>query len=350
MSTRSVNLSLLLLMSLALVSGTLTLLVGQPGGRWLFWLHRIASIAIVALLFWKLRIVTRSFRKRGATPATALSSLFGLLALGALASGVLWATTGFPGLRVPVLGSLTGLGIHIAVSVAIIPLLLWHAIVRWPLVRGRVVDFTGRRATFRYVGLSTAGLLGWQAAERGAALAKLSGGDRRFTGSREAGSFTGNGFPRTNWFSDPMQDIGSDDWSLRIHGSVERDATLTFADLASYPPSTIRATLDCTGGWFTTQDWSGVRLDRLLAAASPTDDARSIVVHSATGYTRRFPLGEADRLLLATHVGGDPLTRGHGHPVRLVAPDYRGFHWVKWVVALEVSDAPEWWQSPLPLQ
>jgi DMSO/TMAO reductase YedYZ molybdopterin-dependent catalytic subunit len=34
----------------------------------------------------------------------------------------------------------------------------------------------------------------------------------------------------------------------------------------------------------------------------------------------------------------------------LVAPGYRGFEWVKWVVEIELSDEPEWLQPPLPLQ
>ena len=36
-------------------------------------------------------------------------------------------------------------------------------------------------------------------------------------------------------------------------------------------------------------------------------------------------------MLLATHVGGEPISPGHGAPVRLVAPNRRGFQWVKWV-------------------
>jgi len=350
MSSRSVNLSLLVLMSLELLSGVFSLLVGELDGRWLFWLHRIAGFGIIVLLGRKWRIVTRSYGKRGFTAGTASSGLFGLLVLGALISGLLWATTGFPGLRVPILGSLTGLGVHITLSVALIPLFLWHAIARWPLVRGRVPDFTGRRAALRYLVLSGAGLVSWQAVEQGTAAAGLSGARRRYSGSRESGSLTGNGFPRTNWFTDPMPDITAESWTLRIRGAVTQEWTLSFADISTFGTATVRATLDCTGGWFTTQDWTGITLAGLLDIAVPDDRARSIVVHSATGYTRRFPIEEADRLLLATHVGGEPLSRGHGFPVRLVAPDYRGFHWVKWVVAIDVSDAPEWWQAPLPLQ
>jgi DMSO/TMAO reductase YedYZ molybdopterin-dependent catalytic subunit len=74
------------------------------------------------------------------------------------------------------------------------------------------------------------------------------------------------------------------------------------------------------------------------------------VVRSATGYARRFPLGDAPHLLLATRVGGAPLSAGHGFPARLVAPGRRGFWWVKWVDAIEVDDVAWWWQPPLPLR
>ena len=40
--------------------------------------------------------------------------------------------------------------------------------------------------------------------------------------------------------------------------------------------------------------------------------------------------------LLATHVGDAPLAHGHGAPARLVAPDRRGFQWVKWVTQIEL--------------
>ncbi|WP_296367295.1 MULTISPECIES: molybdopterin-dependent oxidoreductase [unclassified Pseudonocardia] len=55
-------------------------------------------------------------------------------------------------------------------------------------------------------------------------------------------------------------------------------------------------------------------------------------------------------LLLATSAAGRPLSAGHGGPARLVVPGRRGFWWVKWVVAIETTDEPWWWQPPLPLQ
>ena len=80
------------------------------------------------------------------------------------------------------------------------------------------------------------------------------------------------------------------------------------------------------------------------------EGARSVVVRSVTGYSRRFPLDEARSMLLATRVGGDVLSAGHGFPARLVAPGRRGYHWVKWVESVEASTRPWWRQPPLPLQ
>ena len=86
-----------------------------------------------------------------------------------------------------------------------------------------------------------------------------------------------------------------------------------------------------------------MRLTRLL----PGGTTGSVTVVSATGYVRRLPM--TDQLLLATAVGGAPLTPEHGSPVRLVVPGRRGYHWVKWVVRIEHDARPWWVEPPLPL-
>jgi DMSO/TMAO reductase YedYZ molybdopterin-dependent catalytic subunit len=55
-------------------------------------------------------------------------------------------------------------------------------------------------------------------------------------------------------------------------------------------------------------------------------------------------LAEAQTTLLATHVGGELLTPGHGAPLRLVAPGRRGFQWVKWVTEIQVLTATDYGQ------
>jgi DMSO/TMAO reductase YedYZ molybdopterin-dependent catalytic subunit len=72
-------------------------------------------------------------------------------------------------------------------------------------------------------------------------------------------------------------------------------------------------------------------------------------VHSVTGYWIRYPASDIDRLLLATNVGGAPLSAGHGYPLRLIAPGRRGYWWVKWVDRIELQATPWWWQPPFPV-
>jgi DMSO/TMAO reductase YedYZ molybdopterin-dependent catalytic subunit len=152
--------------------------------------------------------------------------------------------------------------------------------------------------------------------------------------------------PVTQWFTDTVPDGDAGPVELVAGG---RSTRVRARDLDR--GDTLTAVLDCTGGWYAEQQWRGVRLDRLLADAGvDLPDGGSVDVVSVTGYRRRLPLADAGSLLLATHCAGEPLSAGHGAPVRLVAPGRRGYWWVKWVRRVEVVDAPWWAQPPVPLQ
>ena len=151
-----------------------------------------------------------------------------------------------------------------------------------------------------------------------------------------------------SWLNDQAPNIDRTSWRLTVGGAVRNEITLAYDNLDSTSETT--ATIDCTGGWYSEQAWSGLPLAELLKAADPTPRASSITVTSATGYYRRFSLEEAEGYMLATRIGGAELSRGHGFPARLVAPGKRGFEWVKWVTRIEVNESPKWLQPPIPLQ
>jgi len=147
-----------------------------------------------------------------------------------------------------------------------------------------------------------------------------------------------------------------DDWQVRVEGLVAEPLTLgpgnvdrtaaSSGDGTAVPTdSELRALLDCTSGWYTEQDWRGVRVGDLLDRAGASDDARYVRFVSVTGYRWSLPVAEARDALLATHVGGERLSHGHGFPLRLVAPNRRGFQWVKWIERVEVrehGDPAQW--------
>ena len=324
------NLALLLLLAVAFLTGWLAFAFATAPARWSLVLHAAGGFAILMLLPWK-SIVARRGVRRG-RPARWASIALAVLVLVSLVAG-LAHSTGF----LVIVGPLTAMDFHVGAALVAVPFAIWHVVAR--PIRLRPTDLS--RRTF----LRSAVVLGSAAAAYGATevvvrAAGAAGGHRRFTGSYEAGSFQPEAMPVSSWLFDAIPEIDAESWTLR-----SRDRSLSYAELAAYGDR-MTATLDCTGGFYSTQDWEGVRLDRLLDRR----DGVSIRVVSSTGYARRFPIEEAGHLLLATRFGGRSLDADHGFPARLVAGDRRGFWWVKWVVAIEVDDVPYWWQSPFPTQ
>ncbi len=324
------NVALLGLLAIAFLTGWLAFAFGTAPARLSLIVHATGGVAILLLLPWKSMIARRGLaRPRGGRWA---SIGLGMLVLLSIAAG-LGHSTGL----VLSWGPFSSMEVHVGAALAAIPLAVWHVVAR----RVKVVRADLSRRTFMKGSVALgAAAVSYAASEILVRAATLPGGARRFTGSYEAGSFEPAVMPVSSWMFDAIPVHDPDAWTLRTPG---REWSLR--ELATFDDRMI-ATLDCTGGFYSTQEWAGVRLDRLL----PDIRESSIRVVSSTGYDRRFRAGEAGSLLLATRFGGTPLDAGHGFPARLVAPDRRGFWWVKWVVAIEVDDVPYWWQSPFPVQ
>jgi DMSO/TMAO reductase YedYZ molybdopterin-dependent catalytic subunit len=224
---------------------------------------------------------------------------------------------------------------------------VWHILARRFVFR--IPAARNRRAFLRLGGISLGGLILWRIDRPIQAVLEWPGTARRFTGSYETGSFTGI-FPQVSWLFDFPQPIDREGWRLAIEGAVAQPLTFTYAELASMATTSLEATLDCTGGWYTHQEWRGIPLAGLIDRAGLQPTARSVTVEAVSGYRRRVSLEEIHACLLATHVAGQPLNHGHGAPLRLVVPGQRGFAWVKWVTRIQVNETSAYWQSPLPLQ
>ena len=335
------NTLLLVLIAVELVSGFFGLVSGSPDEAIFILAHRISGWGIIAVLVWKLVNVVRSLRwPRSATPRIA-SIVLAIALTATLALGFVWSFVG------PISFWLfSGVSWHIYIGGALVPILVWHALYH---TRGFPLRFWADRRTFlRFAGLTIAGIALWRAGEVAASIGGLSGASRRFTGSYEATSYSGNAFPLTSWLNDNPRPIHEEKWQLIIGGAVANPVSLKYANLS--PNKELTATIDCTGGWHSTQIWSGTPLSDLLEMVKPSDDAASVTVRSVTGYYRKFTMKEANSYIIATHVGGETLSHGHGFPARLVAHDKRGFEWVKWITEIEVNRTGKWLQPPLPLQ
>jgi hypothetical protein len=338
MAGRRTNLALGALLLVAFVTGAMAFGFGTGWNRWAIVAHAVAGFGIVLLAPWKSVIARRglSRKKSGHLASVALS----VLAVVALLFGLLHST----GLARS-LGALTAMQLHVGTALIAVPFALWHVVSR--RVRWHRSDVSRRQLLKSGGVIGGAGLM-YLATEGLVRVTGLPGGDRRHTGSYERGSGSPNEMPVTQWLNDTVPEIDVREWKLQLRAG--RDTiTLALDDLETYNERVV-ATLDCTGGWWARQEWTGVSVARLLGEAGlETYGARSIEVRSATGYVRRFPAADAPKLLLATRVAGTPLSGGHGRPVRLVAPGRRGFWWIKWVETIALSDISWWRQSPFPL-
>ena len=328
-SPRVTNLTLLVVLVAVLLSGLAAWTVGTADGRWVVVGHGVAGLLVLLLVPWKQRVVRSGLARRRSTRAA--SVCLAVLTVAALVTGLLHTT----GAATAAAGQLM-MWWHVALGLALVPLLGWHAVARRQ--RPRCTDLD-RRLVLRSGALLAAASGLWVATEAAVRLTGLPGARRRFTGSYELA------VPRpTIWLADTRPGYDPATWRLRVT-DADGSRELGLAQLQA-SGSRVRAVLDCTSGWYSEQEWDGVPLRALVRVPA---SARSLVVTSATGYRRRFPLDALDGLLLAHGMAGRPLRAEHGAPLRLVAPGRRGYWWVKWVDRVETSEAPPWWQFTFPL-
>ncbi|MFB6233971.1 MAG: molybdopterin-dependent oxidoreductase [Halopenitus sp.] len=336
---RLVDWSILAIVCFEAASGLVSFTVGTSDWWPLFWAHRVAGLTLVALLGFKLaRVRHRLTDSERWLPSTALSVLTLLAVTGSLATGILWVF----GLDVR-LSYWTLLSIHVGFGLLLVPLVLAHLSTRFRLPRK--ADFAERRRALEFTALLSGGFLAYRGQELLTRLLDWAGAERRFTGSQPRTGAGNDGFPVTAWVADDPDPIDHEDWTLDVRGTVETPLSLDAGDVDAAVDADRRALLDCTSGWYTIQRWGGLRVGDLLDAAEPTPEADYVRFVSVTGYRWSLPIEEARDALLATHVGGERLSHGHGAPARLVAPGRRGFQWVKWVVRIDVRrrrDPAQW--------
>jgi DMSO/TMAO reductase YedYZ molybdopterin-dependent catalytic subunit len=144
-----------------------------------------------------------------------------------------------------------------------------------------------------------------------------------------------------------VPDVPVEGWTLRIHGMVDKEIELTYADLMKRNLVERRITLTCVsnpvgGDYLGNALWLGVPMHELLAEAGVRDGADAVKSTSADDFTIGTPLSvlqDKDRgALVAIGMNGEPLPLEHGFPARMVTPGLYGYvSATKWLVDLEVT-------------
>jgi hypothetical protein len=323
---RRTNIALLVVVLAAVATGVLAFAAGTPvPAKIATFAHGLFGLALILLVPWKTVIARRSPMLR-----TASLILVALIAI-CVMSGLVEVFAGYG-----VLWRVSPMQLHVGSALLAAPLLLCH-VLRHRRQRLRRIDLS-RRVLLRTGVLAAGAAATYGVLEAAGWLLGSHSADRVATGSHRVSP---DAAPATIWLFDQVPTVSADHY-VDVAGSAFSASDLVARSTA------IKARLDCTSGWYTDAEWTGVRLADLI----PDDQlaaAASIVVISVTGYRRRFSVEEAGDLWLASGYQGEPLQAAHGAPVRLIAPHRRGFWWVKWVKSVKLSDVPSWGQSPFPL-
>ncbi len=197
--------------------------------------------------------------------------------------------------------------------------------------------------------------LGGKPYGRRAFLLLLAGGASSFVWASKASNvlsplsstfsqLVGNLFPVGGWriytISGSMPIFDRKAYRLEIGGLVRKPRSFTYDELLAFPQAHQTSTFHCVTGW-TVRDvrWSGVRFEHLLDAVEPLPGAKAIRFDSLeVPYNDSLTLDqvELDDVMLALHMDGQPLSRPHGSPARVVIPEMYGYKGVKWLTRIEL--------------
>jgi sulfane dehydrogenase subunit SoxC len=153
-------------------------------------------------------------------------------------------------------------------------------------------------------------------------------------------------------------------YSLLVHGMVERPMVFTLDDLKRFPAKSVIRCLECSGnggrayrregagpdvtpqqidGLTSTSEWTGVPVATLFREAGASPKAEWFLAEGmdAAVLTRSVPTAKAyDDALIAYAQNGEALRPEQGYPARLFLPGYEGSSNVKWIRRLELAAEP----------
>jgi DMSO/TMAO reductase YedYZ molybdopterin-dependent catalytic subunit len=143
---------------------------------------------------------------------------------------------------------------------------------------------------------------------------------------------------------------GFHDWKLSVDGLVHQPLSISLDQLKHLPARTQITRHDCVEGWSAIAQWTGPQLGPILAKAGLLPNARYVVFHCADDlepsldgsgrYYESIDLIDAfhPQTILAHTMNGQPLSVGHGAPIRLRVERQLGYKQAKYVMRIEVTD------------
>ena len=147
-------------------------------------------------------------------------------------------------------------------------------------------------------------------------------------------------------------------WQVSVDGLAGQRSRLQIADLKRAAKPMGLHLMECAGnvrqarfGMISVGNWAGVRLSEILDNAKVKPEATRVLISGFDQYVAASATSIPDAswiftpeelkdagAFLATEMNGQPLTKDHGAPVRLVVPGWYGCTCIKWVDSITFLD------------
>lgn len=143
---------------------------------------------------------------------------------------------------------------------------------------------------------------------------------------------------QTMGLTDHKVDLKS--WRLIIEGNIAAPRNLSYSQILELPSIERNVLLICPGVFTNHGRWKGISMMPVLNLAQMKADTTHITVYGPEGSyekVERFPIADirSNKVFLAYAINGEKLPQKHGFPLRIVAEDYYGSDWVKYVYKIE---------------
>lgn len=133
------------------------------------------------------------------------------------------------------------------------------------------------------------------------------------------------------------------DYRLRVRGLVDNPVDLSLEELRALPYHEQITQHFCIQGWSGVARWGGVSMGTILDLVRPRPEAKWVVFYSLGDgpdeglYYDAHPIEQMryELTMLAYAMNGEPLSYGHGAPLRLRNEVQLGFKQVKWIAGIE---------------
>ncbi len=138
-------------------------------------------------------------------------------------------------------------------------------------------------------------------------------------------------------------------YRFKVWGLVEQPLDLGWEDLQALPQAKTQCDIHCVTHWSRYDNsFEGVALQELFRRCRPKPEAKFVMFWAQGGWNTNVPMSDADRPenLLAFKWAGEPITRGHGWPARVVIPHLYFWKSAKWCIGMEfmTGDKPGFWE------